>query len=235
MKNDLSTLNKFIADAGVCSRRKAAELIKDGEIEVNKKVVDDPSYRVKPNDKVKYQDRYLKPAEHKIYLVMNKPKGYVTTVSDDQGRKTVLDLVKQYTRKSRIYPVGRLDKDTTGVLILTNDGDFAQKLANPKNEIEKVYQAILKEPLLEKDFLKLKKGIRLKDGFIKPDKIFFLGKSQKKLSIQLHSGKNRIIKRMFEYFGHTVDKLERVSFAGIKVSKLPVGEIRILKPSEIKI
>lgn len=238
IKENLLTLNKFLADAGICSRRKAAELIKDGKVLVNGSVEKDPAYRVNTTDKVKYNDQYVKIDAKKFYVLLNKPKNCVTTVSDSLGRRTVLDVVQTGPlRKVRLFPIGRLDKDTTGVLLLTNDGDFSQRLAHPSSEISKVYHVTLNRELLEKDFLKLKKGVRLVDGLIKPDKIFFLkskkaGKST--LSVQLHSGKNRIIKRMFEKFGYRVSKLDRVSFAGITKTGLKPGEFRKLTPNELK-
>jgi 23S rRNA pseudouridine2605 synthase len=237
-KDALLTLNKFLADGGVCSRRAAVELIKDGKIQVNGKVVEDPAYRVKITDKVKYNERYVKLDTKKFYVLLNKPKNAVTTVSDPLGRRTVLDVVQVGPlKKIRMFPIGRLDKDTTGVLLLTNDGEFAQRLAHPSNKISKVYHVTLNKEFLEKDLAKLKAGIRLADGTIKPDRIFFL-KSKKSdksiLSVQLHSGKNRIIKRMFEKLRYRVSKLDRVSFAGITKVGMKPGEFRKLTANEMK-
>lgn len=237
-KDELLTLNKFIADGGICSRRKAAELVKAGKIQVNGVVVVDPAYRVKPTDKVKYNEQYIKPAENKYYVVLNKPKNCLTTSSDTLGRRTVLDIVNTgIFKKVRLFAVGRLDKDTTGVLLLTNDGDFAQKLAHPSNEVEKVYHATLNREISDKDFLKLRSGVRLTDGFIKPDKMFIIKtKKQDKpiIGVQLHSGKNRIVKRMFEKLGYRVSKLDRVSFAGITKGTLKPGQFRKLTINEVK-
>lgn len=232
------TLNKFLADAGICSRRKAAELIKEGKIIVNKKEVLDPAYRVKPTDKIKYGDRYIKTEQTKIYIVMNKPKDCITTLSDELGRKSVIDIInKGPLKKYRLFPVGRLDKDTTGVLFLTNDGEFAQRLAHPKSEISKTYLVTIKGEMNDKDFIHLTQGVRLTDGLVKPDRVFRVkskieGKTQ--INIQLHSGKNRIVRRMVEHFGYFVDKLDRTNFGGVSKFGLKPGAYRSLTVQEIR-
>lgn len=225
-------LNKFIAQSGVCSRRKAQELIKSGQIKVNDQIVTNSAFRVKTTDKVKYKNKILS-IESKVYIILNKPKGYITTTSDEKNRKTVLDLLDKNCKK-RLFPIGRLDKDTTGLLLITNDGILAQILAHPKYEISKVYSVTISKPITIDDFNKIKSGLKLKDGFIKPDFIEFLDKNQTKLKVKIHSGKNRIVRRMFESLGYSIKKLDRISYAGITKKQLKLGQWRILTKSEIE-
>lgn len=226
-------LNKYLAIAGVASRRETVELIKEGHVTVNDELVTDPSYKVKSGDKVKYKDKIVKP-EQKVYLLLNKPKGYITTVSDERGRRTVIDLVSD-AGKYRLYPVGRLDRDTTGLLVITNDGDLAQKLSHPKYEVPKRYYAVLDKDLEVADFQKIKKGLHLPDGKIKVDKIFYVpNKPKNHVNVELHSGKNRIVKRIFLHVGYKVTKLDRTMYANLAKKDLPVGKWRHLTKEEIE-
>lgn len=226
-------LNKFVAQAGVASRRKAQELIEAGEIKVNGKVQTNSAYRVQPEDTVTYKNKVLYP-EKKVYILLNKPKGYITTTSDEKDRKTVLDILEN-VGKERLYPVGRLDRDTTGVLLITNDGTLAQILAHPSYEVSKAYNATLDKPIDQADFIKIKEGIKLEDGFIKPDQISVAEPGNyKKIKIKIHSGKNRIVKRIFEALGYQVKKLDRVSYAKLNKKTLGLGQFRVLTKSEIK-
>ena len=227
-------LNRYIAHAGLCSRRKALELIELGFISVNNEVQDKPYFRVQDGDIVKFKTKIIKPAEKKYYL-LNKPKGYITSAADGQGRKTVVDLVMGAV-KDRIYPVGRLDKDTTGLLVMTNDGDLSQKLAHPKFKVKKVYTVTLDKPLSTIDIQAIRKGLRLKDGFIKVDSIkFVVGKRANVVRVQLKSGKNRIIRRIFQGLGYFVIKLDRINFAGLTKRNLSIGHLRRLSQTEIKL
>ncbi len=227
-------LNRYIAHAGLCSRRKALELIELGFISVNNEVQDKPYFRVQDGDIVKFKTKIIKPAEKKYYL-LNKPKGYITSAADEQGRKTVVDLVMGAV-KDRIYPVGRLDKDTTGLLVMTNDGDLSQKLAHPKFKVKKVYTVTLDKPLSTIDIQAIRKGLRLKDGFIKVDSIkFVVGKRANVVRVQLKSGKNRIIRRIFQGLGYFVIKLDRINFAGLTKRNLSIGHLRRLSQTEIKL
>lgn len=232
-KKDGQTLNVFLAYAGIASRRKAAELIKDGVVKVNGKVETNPAYRVQEDDAVKVRNKLIA-REGKIYIVMNKPLGIVTTVSDEKGRRTVIDLLGNKV-KERVYPVGRLDYNTTGLLLLTNDGELTQRLAHPKYEVAKEYAVTLHKTLLEKDRKDLKKGVRLKDGSrIKVDGMSpTYGAEKNMVRVTLHSGKYRVIRRLFESLGYFVDKLDRISYGGISKRGLPVGHWRFLTLKEI--
>lgn len=226
-------LNKFIAQCGVCSRRKAAELVKNGEIKVNGKVETNPGYISVPDDKVEYQGKQLRLELKKVYILMNKPKNVVTTTSDERGRKTVMDIVEKKI-KQRIYPVGRLDRNTTGLLLLTNDGDLAKKLSHPKHEVKKIYNVELDQEFDEKDLKKLRAGVKLGDGMAKADQVNYLpNKSKLHVSVELHSGRNRIIRRMFESLGYEVIRLDRVYYAGLTKKDLVRGWFRPLKKQEI--
>ncbi len=225
-------LNKYIAHAGICSRRHAVELIKDGHVKVNGKVIKEPGFKVSSQDAVKVKNRLIK-SEQSVYIVLNKPRGVVTTVSDERGRSTVIDLIK-LPKKQRVYPVGRLDVNTTGVLLLTNDGDLAQKLAHPSNRVPKVYDVTVHKPLDPALIEHLKKGVHLKDGITQVDDCFILPSAkQNKIRITLHSGKHRIVRRIFEHFGYIVEKLDRVKFAGISKRGLSVRDWRKLTTTEI--
>ena len=226
-------LNKYLADCGVCSRREADELIKAGCVTVNGEVVTTMGYKVKTNDKVMYGGQTLN-REKLRYLLLNKPKGYITTADDPEGRVTVMELVKDACPE-RIFPVGRLDKNTTGLLLLTNDGDLAKKLTHPSSEISKLYHVVLDKPLTRNDMLRIADGLDLDDGMIIPDEIAYDADddSKKSVGIKLHSGRNRIVRRIFEHLGYDVLKLDRVMFAGLDKYKLPRGEWRFLSDQEV--
>jgi len=228
----LIRLNKYIANSGICSRRDADELIKENFVTVNGKVVTEMGFKVKRTDTVKVKNSLIK-FEKNVYIVLNKPKGVLTTVSDDRGRKTVISILNNKV-KERIYPVGRLDRDSTGVLLLTNDGDLTKKLTHPKYNKKKVYHVFLDKDLTKEDLEKLSKGAELEDGFMKFDSLAFPdSKSKKDIGVEIHSGKNRIIRRMFAHFGYTVVKLDRVYFAGLTKKELKRGRWRYLSEREI--
>ena len=225
-------LNRFIANTGLCSRREADEHIKAGLIKVNNELVTEMGVKVNPGDEVSFKDTLLT-NQRKIYLLLNKPKGFVTSVDEPQGKKIVMDLVRSAC-KERIYPVGRLDKMTTGVLLFTNDGDLSLKLTHPSNRMRKVYQVSLDKPLVEEDLEKLQKGIELEDGAIAFDSIAYTDMDNKSLiGVEIHSGKNRIVRRMFESVGYKVIKLDRVYFAGLTRKGLKRGKWRFLSPEEV--
>ena len=226
-------LNKYLADCGVCSRREADELIKAGCVTVNGEVVTTMGYKVKTSDKVVYGGQALN-REKLRYLLLNKPKGYITTADDPEGRVTVMELVKDACPE-RIFPVGRLDKNTTGLLLLTNDGDLAKKLTHPSSEVEKLYHVVLDKPLTKNDMLRIADGVELDDGLIAPDEIAYDADddSKKSVGIKLHSGRNRIVRRIFEHLGYDILKLDRVMFAGLDKYRLPRGEWRFLSDQEV--
>lgn len=221
-------LNKYLALAGIASRRYAIDLIKKGLVTINGKEETNPAYRVKETDEVHFNQKLVKPAQ-KLYIILNKPKGYVTTREDELGRKTVMDLLKEIP--TRVNPIGRLDKDTTGVLLFTNDGDLHQKLTHPKFNIKKTYVVTLNKQLDTSIVDEIKNGIFLEDGFIKPDSLIFKNNN---ITITLHSGKKRIVRRIFEHFNYKIKTLDRINFAGITYKMLPRGTWRILTPLEIR-
>jgi 23S rRNA pseudouridine2605 synthase len=228
-------LNKYIAHSGLCSRRDAATLVKEGKVQVNGKVVKEPGYKVLPEDLVTVAGKKATPQESPVYILMNKPKDYITTAEDDKGRKTVLDLVKRQV-KERIFPVGRLDRNTTGVLLLTNDGDLAQHLTHPSFEVRKVYEVRLDKPLGKSDMEKLAKGITLDDGFIAADEVAYADPNDKTLvGIEIHSGRNRIVRRMFEHLGYNVKGLDRVVFANLTKKNVDRGKWRFLNEKEVRL
>ncbi|HJZ40306.1 MAG TPA: pseudouridine synthase [Bacteroidales bacterium] len=225
-------LNKYIASTGVCSRREADEYIKAGLVSVNGKLITELGVKVSPGDVVKYNDETLR-EEKKVYILMNKPKDFVTTVEDPHAKRTVLDLVKGAC-KERIYPVGRLDRNTTGVLLLTNDGDMTRKLTHPKFEKLKIYHVHLNKNLKQADLEKIGTGVSLEDGSIKADAISYADPADKsQVGIELHSGRNHIVRRIFESLGYEVVKLDRVYFAGLTKKSLRRGEWRFLNEKEI--
>ena len=230
-RSDEIRLNRYIANAGICSRRDADKLIEAGEIKVNNKVITEMGYQVKPTDIVKYGNRKLN-REKPVYLLLNKPKDFLTTTEDPNDRKTVMELVKNAT-ESRIYPVGRLDRNTTGLLLITNDGELADKLTHPSNEIEKIYQAELDKPLTDEDFEKIKAGLTLEDGEIKVDDLAKVTPDGYVIGVKIHSGKNRIVRRIFEHLGYEVTKLDRTTFAGLTKKDLPRGSWRFLTEREL--
>ena len=226
-------LNKYLADCGICSRREADDLIKAGCVEVNGEVITTMGYKVKTEDKVVYGGQTLN-REKLRYILLNKPKGYITTSDDPYERDTVMELV-QNACPERVYPVGRLDKQTTGLLLFTNDGDLAKKLTHPSSEIPKLYHVILNKPLTKNDMLRIAEGIELDDGPIAADTIAYDrdDDSKKSIGIELHSGRNRIVRRIFEHLGYEVTKLDRVMFAGLDKYRLPRGEWRFLTDLEV--
>lgn len=229
----LIRLNRYIANAGICSRRKADELIEAGVVSVNGHSVSELGFKVDPfKDEVRYNGQLLK-REKMVYVLLNKPKDYITTTDDPQERRTIMQLVEKASRE-RIYPVGRLDRNTTGLLLLTNDGDLADKLSHPKNNIIKIYQAELNKNLTQGDLNKIAFGLELEDGFIKPDEVTYVqGGSKREIGIQIHSGKNRIVRRIFEHLGYEVVKLDRVIYANLTKKDLPKGRWRYLEEKEV--
>lgn len=226
-------LNKYIAHSGVCSRRAAAELVKGGEIYINGKVELNPSYMVEDSDEVKYKGKTLKREKNKVYLLLNKPAGYVTTLDDEQGRRTVMDLVKKKVNE-RVYPIGRLDMNTSGLLLLTNDGELAHRLSHPSYEIIKIYHVILTEEISAAELNKIRKGLELEDGIAQVDKIDHIKNAPlNEVGIQLHIGKNRIVRRIFEHLGYHVNRLDRTYYAGLTKKDLPKGYSRFLTKQEI--
>ena len=225
-------LNKYIADAGICSRRNADMYISSGNVTVNGEVMTTLGYRVKPTDEVRFDGKLLS-SEKKEYILLNKPKGFITTTNDEKGRKTVMDLVANATN-ARILPVGRLDRATTGLLLLTNDGELTKKLTHPTHGVRKIYHVILDRKLDYKDFMKIQDGLELEDGFIEVDEISYVNdKPKNEIGIKIHSGRNRIVRRIFEHLGYQVEKLDRVVFAGLTKKDLPRGHWRRLTQQEV--
>lgn len=229
----LIRLNRYIANSGICSRRKADELIEAGVVSVNNIPVTELGHKVDPyKDEVRYNGELLK-REKKVYVLLNKPKDYITTTDDPQERKTVMQLVEKASRE-RIYPVGRLDRNTTGLILMTNDGDLADKLSHPKNGITKIYHVELNKSLSQGDFNKIQFGLELEDGLIKPDNVSYVaGASKREVGIQIHSGKNRIVRRIFEHLGYDVVKLDRVVYGNLTKKDLPRGRWRFLEEHEL--
>jgi 23S rRNA pseudouridine2605 synthase len=229
----LIRLNRYISNAGICSRRKADELIIAGVVMVNGVVVDELGAKIDPmRDEIKYNGETLR-REKMVYVLLNKPKDYITTTEDPQERRTVMHLVEKAT-KERIYPIGRLDRNTTGLLLMTNDGELADKLSHPRSNISKLYQVELSKSLTQGDLNKIGFGIELEDGLIKPDSVSYVaGGSKREIGIQIHSGKNRIVRRIFESLGYEVVKLDRVVYANLTKKDLPRGRWRYLDEKEI--
>ncbi|MCX7984744.1 MAG: rRNA pseudouridine synthase [Bacteroidetes bacterium] len=226
-------LNRFLAMAGIASRRKSDELINSGVVRVNGRIVTELGTKVNPaTDRITVNGKPATLTEKKIYILMNKPKDAITTVSDEKGRTTVMDYLKT---KYRVFPVGRLDRNTTGVLLFTNDGDFAHALLHPKNEIEKVYRVTLDKQVTDTDLRKLRKGIELSDGPAKARTAEIIeGSKRKKVLISLTEGRNREVRRMFEALGYDVKQLDRVSFAGLTPLGVPRGKWRFLTHQEVQ-
>lgn len=228
-------LNKFIAHSGICGRREAAEMVKEGKIKVNNNIIYEPGFKVISGDKIIFNNKQLHLQKNLAYILLNKPKDYITTSKDTHGRKTVFDLVQQATNE-RIYPVGRLDRNTTGVLLLTNDGELTQKLTHPSYEIKKIYEAKLDKPLLKKDMEAIITGIELEDGFITADAVSYADKKDKSLiGIEIHSGRNRIVRRIFEHLGYDVKGLDRVLFANLTKKNIDRGKWRHLSEKEVRL
>lgn len=230
---DSIRLNRFISNSGICSRRKADELIEAGVVTVNGQAVSELGTKVNPMvDEIRYNGELLK-REKMVYVLLNKPKDYITTTDDPQERKTVMELVDKAS-KERIYPVGRLDRNTTGLLLMTNDGDLADKLSHPKNSVSKIYHVELNKNLSQGDFNKIAFGLELEDGLIKPDEIKYVtGGAKNEIGIQIHSGKNRIVRRIFESLGYEVIKLDRVIYANLTKKDLTRGRWRYLTDQEV--
>lgn len=224
-------LNKYISNAGICSRREADTLISKGLIKVNGKIIKEMGYKVNPTDKVSYKDQLID-REKPVYILLNKPKDVVTTMGDPEGRKTVYSIIKNKV-KSRVFPVGRLDRNTTGLLLLTNDGDLTQKILHPKYDKKKIYHAGLDKPLTKAHLNEILKGFELEDGFINADEAAFTDDTHYNVGIEIHSGRNRIVRRIFEHLGYKVKKLDRVYFAGLTKKNLPRGKYRFLQDNEI--
>lgn len=225
-------LNRFIATSGICSRREADNLISNGLISINGTIVTTLGTKVKPGDDVRYAGDKLH-FEKLVYVLMNKPKGFITTAVDPHGRKTVMDLLGPDI-KERLYPVGRLDRNTTGLLILTNDGTLTKKLTHPKHGVKKIYHVETDKTVTKKHLETLVTGITLEDGPVKADVAAYVdGSDKKRIGIELHSGKNRVIRRMLEHLGYTVEKLDRIAFAGLTKKDIPRGKWRFLTEKEV--
>ncbi|MBI3518829.1 MAG: rRNA pseudouridine synthase [Bacteroidetes bacterium] len=231
VSDDAVRLNRYVANAGICSRREADVLIATGVVSVNGKIITEMGYKVNPTDVVTYGGVPIK-NEVKKYLILNKPKDYITTMDDPEERRTVMELIRKAC-KERLYPVGRLDRNTTGILLFTNDGDMTAKLTHPKFDVRKVYHVTLDKKMTTEDFRTLSEGVDLADGFIKPDAVEFVGTGKFELGVEIHSGKNRIVRRMFEHLGYEVVKLDRVAFAGLTKKDLPRAKFRFLTEKEI--
>lgn len=232
VEKEMVRLNKYIANAGICSRRKADELIKAGAVTVNGKVVTELGSKVNPMDDIRYGGDKVR-SERKVYIVMNKPGDFITTVEDPHANRTVMELLKNKV-KERVYPVGRLDRTTTGVLLFTNDGELAKRLMHPSYKKKKIYHVYLDKTLNKNDFEALLTGIDLDDGPIAPDALSYVdNKDKKQVGLEIHSGRNRIVRRMFEHLGYKVVRLDRVYFAGLTKQKLRRGQWRYLTDKEV--
>ena len=224
-------LNRFIAQSGVCSRREADEFILAGVVTVNGQVVTELGTKILPTDEVRFNDEKLQGEKH-VYIVLNKPKGYVTSLDDPHADKTVMDLVKNACTE-RVYPVGRLDKNSLGLLLITNDGDITRQLTHPSYRKKKIYQVTLDKPLTRADMDALTEGITLEDGDIFADEVAYASEDKKTIGVEIHSGRNRIVRRMFEHLGYTVQKLDRVYYAGLTKKNLKRGDWRFLTKDEV--
>lgn len=230
----LMPLNKFIAHTGICGRREAAEMVKKGLVKVNGELITEPGHKVSAKDEININGKKAFLAKNLVYILLNKPKDYITTTDDPQGRKTVLDIIGRATTE-RVYPVGRLDRNTSGVLLLTNDGELAQKLTHPSNEIKKVYHVTLNKPLEKKDFDKILAGVMLEDGLASVDVLAYAdAKDKTQVGVEIHSGRNRIVRRIFEALGYDVRNLDRVIFAGLTKKNIERGKFRFLSEKEVR-
>ena len=228
-------LNKYIAHGGICSRRDAADLVKAGKVKVNGILITEPGHKVQPGDEVKVSGKKVVPQKNFVYILLNKPKDFITTAEDPQGRKTVMDIIKNATEQ-RVYPVGRLDRNTSGVLLLTNDGDLAQQLTHPSFQIRKMYEAKLDKPLSKEDFERILTGITLEDGEIHADAVAYADPKDKSvIGIEIHSGRNRIVRRIFEHLGYDVKGLDRVMFANLTKKNVERGHYRMLNDKEVRL
>ena len=226
-------LNRFVAQAGICSRREADVLIKAGVVSVNGEVVTEMGYRVSPTDKVQVEGDTIK-AEAKRYILLNKPKNFLATEEDPGGRRTVMQLIKGAC-KERVFPVGRIDKDTTGLLLLTNDGEMAKRLANPKTGVRNLYHATTYEKVKKEHLLAMLEGFLLDGKFVRVDKAKFVKDDPRQIGVEIHSGRNRIVKRIFEHFGYRVTKLDRVIYTCLTKKDVPRGAWRHLTEDELNI
>lgn len=227
-------LNKFLAHCGVASRRGADTIIMQGHVTVNDTVVQEMGYKVKEGDVVKLKGQPIKPVEKLVYYLLNKPRNVLTTSSDERGRKTVIDIIADKIPE-RIYPVGRLDRNTSGLLLMTNDGDLTKKLSHPSHKVPKVYHVTLDKNLSLKDLETIRTGVTLDDGVIKADSLHYMeNMTKREVQIELHSGKNRIVRRIFESLGYEVLKLDRTYYAGLTKKNLPRGFYRHLTKEEIR-
>lgn len=228
-------LNKFVAHAGICSRRDAADLVKSGTVTVNGKAITEPGFKVAHTDEVRVNGKKITSQKNLVYILLNKPKDFITTTEDPQGRKTVMDIVRNATPE-RVYPVGRLDRNTTGVLLLTNDGELAQKLSHPSYQIKKIYEVKLDKPLHKKDFDIIINGVQLEDGFIAPDVLAYADSKDKSvIGIEIHSGRNRIVRRIFEKLGYDVRNLDRVMYGNLTKKNVERGKWRFLQEKEVRL
>ncbi len=235
IENEVMPLNKFISHSGICGRREAAIFIKQGLVTVNGDIIYEPGFKVRGNEDVKYKGKRIFIQRNLVYILVNKPKDFITTAKDPEGRKTVLDLIKGATPE-RVYPVGRLDRNTTGVLLMTNDGELAQKLTHPSFQIKKIYEVKLDKPLIKQDFDAITNGINLEDGFIKADSVAYVdAKNKSVVGIEIHSGRNRIVRRLFEHLGYDVKNLDRVLFANLTKKNVDRGHWRFLNEKEIRL
>ncbi len=233
--SDSMPLNKYVAHAGICSRRDAAELVKSGKVTVNGETITEPGFKVSGKEDIKVGGKKISARRNLVYILLNKPKDYITTMEDPQGRKTVYDIVKKATSE-RIYPIGRLDRNTTGVLLLTNDGELAQKLSHPSYQVKKIYEVKLDKPLVKKDFDSLLHGITLEDGPITPDGLAYADPKDKSvIGIEIHSGRNRIVRRIFEHLGYDVRNLDRVMYANLTKKNVERGKWRFLTEKEVRL
>jgi 23S rRNA pseudouridine2605 synthase len=228
-------LNKYIAHSGLCSRRKAVDFVKEGKVTVNGKLVTEPAFKVTAKDDVAISNKRISIQKNLVYILLNKPKGYITTTDDPEGRKTVMELIEDATsEEQRVYPVGRLDRNTSGLLLLTNDGELAQKLAHPKHNIKKIYHVGLNKPLTKADFDRILQGVTLEDGVAHVDALGYVESNDKtQVGIEIHSGKNRIVRRIFEHLEYEVEKLDRVTYAGLTKKNINRGKWRFLTEKEI--
>lgn len=225
-------LNKYLSHCGIAARRQSAEFVKQGLVTVNGEVEPNPGYPVKPGDEVRYKGQVVKLEDRKVYILMNKPRDIITTASDEKGRKTVLDIIGNKVEE-RIFPVGRLDRNTSGLLLLTNDGDLAKKLSHPSHKVQKVYHVTLDKAFHRNDFEKVQKGLKLEDGLAMVDSLHYVEGTKDELEISLHIGKNRIVRRIFEHLGYEVIKLDRTYYAGLTKKDIGRGHFRHLTEQEV--
>jgi 23S rRNA pseudouridine2605 synthase len=227
-------LNKYIAHSGICSRREAVDVIKGNKVKVNGVLITEPGHKISAKDSVTVAGKKIHPVKDLIYILLNKPKDYLTTTDDPQQRKTVLQLIEKATTE-RVYPVGRLDRNTSGVLLLTNDGELAQKLTHPSNEIKKLYAVTLDKPLAKNHFDEILKGVPLEDGVANVDSLAYTDNADKtQIGVEIHSGRNRIVRRIFEHYGYDIKNLDRVIFAGLTKKNVPRGKWRYLSEKEVR-